>query len=152
MRSSLKMVTRWRCSEIPSANGHCTAHALARIYGGLADGGVIDGVPLLGNVSIERCYTESSSGKDAVLLIPMRFGLGFMLSNPQNEHMRLGRGDTAFGHTGAGGSLGFADPQYGLGIGYVTNRLGSRAWLDPRAEALISLAVLLAISGDSDAV
>lgn len=130
----------WRLSEIPSANGHGTALALASIYGGLANGGSIDGVRLLREDTIKNCYTESSSDIDAVLLVPMRFSLGFMLSNPQAKQMNLGRGENAFGHTGAGGSVGFADPQFGLGFGYVTNRLGARAWIDPRAKALVDAA------------
>lgn len=128
----------WRQCEIPSANGHGTAKALACIYGGLANGGAINGKRLLREENIKRCYTESSADMDAVLLIPVRFSLGFMLSNTLHKQMRLGRGEHAFGHTGAGGSVGFADPQYGLGFGYVTSRLGSRAWIDPRADALIS--------------
>ena len=127
----------WRQSEIPSANGHGTAMALASIYGGLANGGLIDGVRLLREDTIKNCYTESSADIDAVLLVPMRFGLGFMLSNPQVKKMKLGQGENVFGHTGAGGSVGFSDPQFGLGFGYVTNRLGARAWIDPRAQVLI---------------
>ncbi|MEH6583090.1 MAG: serine hydrolase domain-containing protein [Halioglobus sp.] len=128
----------WRQSEIPSANGHGTAQSLASIYGGLANGGTINGVRLLREETIRNCYTESSSGIDAVLLVPMRFSLGFMLSNPQAKQMKLGQGGITFGHTGAGGSVGFADPKVGLGFGYVTNRLGGRAWVDPRAEALVA--------------
>jgi CubicO group peptidase (beta-lactamase class C family) len=41
----------------------------------------------------------------------------------------------AFGAPGAGGSLGFADPQTGMAYAYVTNRLGGVTG-DPRDLAL----------------
>lgn len=129
----------WRQCEIPSANGHGTARSLACIYGGLANGGIQDGVRLLQEPSIAHCYNESSADiNDAVLLAPMRFSLGFMLGNHQQNGMHLGRGKYSFGHTGTGGSVGFADPDHKLGIGYVTNRLGKNAWIDPRADNLIT--------------
>ncbi|MGH8013527.1 MAG: serine hydrolase domain-containing protein, partial [Candidatus Binataceae bacterium] len=72
----------WRGAEIPGANGHANARALARIYGALARGGEVDGVKLFGPREIERCYTEQSKGPDAVLPLTTRIGLGFMLSQP----------------------------------------------------------------------
>ena len=68
--------------------------------------------------------------------MPTRFGLGFMLR--QDRTMRaLPRPAGAFGHPGAGGSLGFADPEQRLGFGYVMNRMGPRILLDDRAIALV---------------
>lgn len=125
----------WRGGEIPSANGHATARALARLYAALARGGEIDGVRVLSRAQIDRARAESSAGHDAILDEPTRFGLGYMLSVPGEE---IGPNDGAFGHPGAGGSLGFADPEAKLGFGYVTNRLGTRIQLDPRAKALIA--------------
>jgi CubicO group peptidase (beta-lactamase class C family) len=126
----------WRGAEIPAANGHATARALARIYGALARGGEIDGIRILGSRQIGRCYVEQSNGMDAVLGFPTRFSLGFMLSQPGAE---LGPNPRSFGHPGAGGSLGFADPQGKIGFGYVMNQMGSNASLiDPRTTALIN--------------
>lgn len=124
----------WRGAEIPGANGHANARALARIYGALARGGEVDGVRLFGPREIERCYTEQSKGQDAVLPLTTRFGLGFMLS--QVDSM-LGPNPHAFGHPGAGGSLGFADPDAKVGFGYVMNQMGNEPLLDPRPAALI---------------
>ena len=125
-------VPAWRSAEIPGANGHGTARALATLYGrvALGDGSVISGE------GIARCRTEQSRGDDLVLGVPTRFGLGFMLR--QDSHTGgccLGAG--AFGHPGAGGSLAFADPEARLGFGYVMNRMGPRILLDDRAIALV---------------
>ncbi len=124
----------WRGAEIPGANGHANARALARIYGTLARGGEVDGVRLFGPREIERCYTEQSRGQDAVLPLTTRFGLGFMLSQPEAQ---MGPNAHTFGHPGAGGSLGFADPDAKVGFGYVMNQMGLEPLLDPRAAALI---------------
>ncbi len=124
----------WRRAEIPAANAHTTARALARLYAVLAVGGELDGVRVLGAEGLAGCCAEQSSGFDEVLRIPTRFSLGFMLSQP---HARFGRGARAFGHPGAGGSLGFADPDAAVSFGYVTNRLGPYLLLDPRPAALV---------------
>jgi CubicO group peptidase (beta-lactamase class C family) len=104
----------WRGAEIPAANGHATARALARLYGALACGGVVDGVRVLEAEAIGRCHTEESQGRDEVLMIPTRFSSGFMLSQP---HDPMGPSPRAFGHPGAGGSIGFADPDARIGFG-----------------------------------
>jgi CubicO group peptidase (beta-lactamase class C family) len=122
----------WRSAEIPGANGHATARALATLYGhaALGDGSVIS------RDAIERCRTEQSHGDDLVLGVRTRFGLGFMLRLESHAGGRcLAPG--AFGHPGAGGSLAFADPEARLGFGYVMNRMGPRILLDDRAIALV---------------
>jgi CubicO group peptidase (beta-lactamase class C family) len=70
---------------------------------------------------------------DRVLDRPSRFGLGFQLTQPERP---LGPSPRAFGHFGAGGALGFCDPDAGLAFGYVMNDLGPR-WRNPRNRALI---------------
>jgi CubicO group peptidase (beta-lactamase class C family) len=126
----------WRGAEIPGANGHSTARALARIYGALACGGELEGVKIISAASLPRCYTEQSKGMDEVLKIPTRFSLGYMLSQPGAQ---LGPNQRSFGHPGAGGSLGFADLDSKVGFGYVMNQMGDAAasLMDPRCAALI---------------
>ena len=112
----------WRAAEIPAANGHGTARALARIYGALSIGGEVDGVRILEADSIVRARTEQCSGPDATLAgMPMRYGLGFMLQSP---FMPLSPSTNAFGHPGAGGSIGMADPDAGVGFGFTMNKMG----------------------------
>ncbi len=109
----------WRAAEIPAGNGHTTAKGLARIYGALAHGGALDGVSLLRRTTLEAASVEQSSGLDAVLSFPTRFGLGFMLPTPERP---FGPNPHAFGHPGRGGSIGFADLAGGIGFGYVMNQ------------------------------
>ena len=111
----------WRAAEIPAANGHGTARSLARIYGALARGGEVDGVRILEPETIDNAIREQAFGPDAVLGgLPMRFGLGFML---RQDFMPLSPNPRAFGHPGAGGSIGMADPDAKVGFGYTLNKM-----------------------------
>jgi CubicO group peptidase (beta-lactamase class C family) len=123
----------WRGAQIPSANAHATARGIARVFGALACGGAIGGSRLLRPETIEQATVEVSSGTDFVLGRPSRFGLGFQLTQPERP---LGPNPRSFGHFGAGGSLGFADPDAGLGFGYAMNRSGPR-WQNPRNRSLV---------------
>jgi CubicO group peptidase (beta-lactamase class C family) len=134
MRLSNVNSRAWRGAEVPAANGHTNARALARFYGALARGGELDGVAVLSPEQIERARTQQSDGIDAVAGVPMRFGLGFRLTQPA---ARYGPNPRTFGHTGAGGSLGFADPDTKVGFAYTMNQMGSHILLDPRVMALL---------------
>jgi CubicO group peptidase (beta-lactamase class C family) len=123
----------WRSAEIPSTNGHGTARGVARVYAALANGGGIDGVEVLAEPLLRAATVEHSHGPDRVLGRVSRFGLGFQL--PQAERP-FGPNAGAFGHFGAGGSVGFCDPQAGVAFAYVTNDLGPR-WQNPRNRALM---------------
>ncbi|MFN2427107.1 MAG: serine hydrolase domain-containing protein [Candidatus Binatia bacterium] len=125
----------WRGAEIPGANGHAAARALAMLYGAIACGGDVGGVHVLGPDAAREAAVEHSVGSDLVLRLRTRFGLGFMLSQPGCE---LGPNEGAFGHPGAGGSVAFADPKARVGFSYVMNRMGPYILVDPRASALIN--------------
>ena len=125
----------WRRAEIPGANGHAAARDLARVYGALARGGDLDGVHVLAADRIAALSVEQSYGPDRVLQVPTRFGLGVMLPQERSD-ARFG-GARAFGHPGAGGALGCADPDAKLGFGYTPTLLGPHVLLDPRATALV---------------
>ncbi len=110
----------WRAAEVPAANGHGSARALARLYGALATGGTLDGASVLKQETIELATQTQSQGEDAILLFPMRFGLGFLLDIPE---FQISPNGTVFGHAGMGGSFGFADPEAKYGVGYVMNKM-----------------------------
>jgi CubicO group peptidase (beta-lactamase class C family) len=124
----------WRAAEIGGANGHATARSLAKMYGALARGGEIDGYRIVRPEALERFWSEQSYGPDQVLMqMSTRFSLGFMLSQPGAS---FGPNIKAFGHPGAGGSLGFADPLKKVGFGYTMNQMANGLLIDSRPQAL----------------
>ena len=123
----------WRGAEVPAANGHATARALAALYGSLATGGELNGYRVLTPASIKRAYTEQANGPDLVLGVVSRWGLGFALNQPAAP---IGPNPRTFGHPGAGGSIGFADPDARVGFGYTMNQMGADALIDGRAASL----------------
>lgn len=122
----------WRQAQIPAANAHSDARALATIYGKLASSN-----ELLNESVLPLCWQEQTFEQDQILGLPLRFSHGFMLSQHQRADCRYGRGHRAFGHPGAGGCVAFADPDFGLGFGYVTHRMGQGLLIDERAVRLI---------------
>jgi CubicO group peptidase (beta-lactamase class C family) len=125
----------WRQAQIPAANAHADARALASIYGALAtNSGLLD------ESVLSLCWQQQTFEQDRVLGLPLRFSHGFMLSQADRADCRYGRGERAFGHPGAGGCVGFADPDYQLGFGYVTHRMGQGLLIDERAVRLVDAA------------
>jgi CubicO group peptidase (beta-lactamase class C family) len=124
----------WRAAEVPSANAHATAAGVARVYAALAGGGAVDGVRVVDSAALTDAVAQQVNGEDLVLRRPSRFGLGFQLTQPERP---LGSGPRAFGHFGAGGSVGLCDPDAGVAFGYVTSQMGPR-WQNPRNRALIN--------------
>jgi CubicO group peptidase (beta-lactamase class C family) len=120
----------WRQAEIPAANGHTTALALATIFGAVADGS--------GTFISERTLATVRAGEgkhtDLVLGFPLEFGLGIALSGPEGH---FGPNPAAFGHDGFGGSAVGCDPEAGVAFGYVMNRMGMNLADDPRKMAII---------------
>jgi CubicO group peptidase (beta-lactamase class C family) len=127
---------RWRGSEIPSANGHASAIGLATVYGAVAADAAGGGRRVLSPEAVARCSAEFSYGQDEVLRLVTRFGPGFMLSQASGPG-RFGPNPRSFGHPGLGGSIGFADPDAGLGFGYVMNRAGPDILVGARPRRLI---------------
>lgn len=121
----------YRASALPATNGIATADGLARVYAALI--GEVDGVRLLDTATVERARAEESSGPDRVLVVNTRFGLGYMLHGTASPLL----GPGSFGHPGRGGALGFADPEAGIALGYVTNGFRKTVTADPRAQGLI---------------
>ncbi len=120
----------WRRMQQPAANGHGNARALAGFYAALLDGRLLE-ADLLNEMT-----REHACGEDKTLLTSTRLGLGCMLDQPDVANATFGMGRKAFGHPGAGGSIGFADPQREVAFGFVTNSLGPYVLMDPRAQKL----------------
>ena len=127
----------WRVIEVPSANGHATAEALARFFGALATDGEIDGVHLLSPETIDLASRERIRGQDLVLPYEMSWGAGFMRNEP---NFFYGPTATAIGHSGWGGSCAFADRERRVAGAYVMNRQDVHLIGDPRSRRLIDAA------------
>ncbi|MFY8142694.1 MAG: serine hydrolase domain-containing protein [Caulobacter sp.] len=132
-----KGAAEWRRVEIPSANGHATAPALARLMGALANGGTLDGRSLITPAGIKAATAERLRGRDLVLPYEISWGAGFMRNEP---NFYYGPTPEAFGHSGWGGSCAFADPTRGVSGAYVMNKQGNALIGDPRSVRLIEAA------------
>jgi CubicO group peptidase (beta-lactamase class C family) len=124
-----------RAAEMPAANGVSNARSLARLYAAAV--GPLDDLagrgPLLTESQIAAATTAQTSGPDKVLFFETMFGLGFMLSSPFSPYGAA----ESFGHSGAGGSMAFADPVNGIGFAYVMNRMLQNLAGDPRTTGLV---------------
>ncbi len=120
----------WRAAVMPSTNGHANARAVVRIYNALLPGAR---GRLLEAATVDEITAEAAAGTDFVLHRPSRFGLGVQLTQPESP---LGPNPRTFGHFGAGGSLGFADPDAQIAFAYTMNRSGPR-FRNPRVRSLI---------------
>jgi CubicO group peptidase (beta-lactamase class C family) len=121
-----------RAAELGGANAVTNARSLAKLYGAMvAD---VDGVRLTTDETVEVVRRPRVVGPDACLDVETSFGLGFMLGTDFNPLLGAG----SFGHPGAGGSLGFADPETGIGFAYVMNQMRAGLAADSRPAALIA--------------
>jgi CubicO group peptidase (beta-lactamase class C family) len=126
-------------AQLPSQGGITNARGLAGLYAPLAEGGgrLVDADTL-----VEMQTVHSASAVDAVLLVGLRFGLGFMKSSdnrrgPPGARDSVLLSEAAFGHAGMGGSIGFADPIAQLAFGYTMNKQGRGVLLNERGQALV---------------
>ena len=125
----------FRAAEFPSTTGHGAARGLARLFGALANDGELDGFHVLDRETIDAASAEQVYGIDRVLGRSTRFGTGFQLTMAERP---LGPNPRTFGHFGGGGSLAFADPDAGIGWGYVMNQ-GRGGWQHRHTRRLLDL-------------
>ncbi|MFJ5881828.1 serine hydrolase domain-containing protein [Kitasatospora cineracea] len=126
--------------EVPGAGGIGTARSLARFYAaliGAADRAEAPGqrLPALFEPgTLAEAAGPSVQGPDRVLIVNTAFGQGFFRHGGTSPMAS----PASFGHPGRGGSLGFADPELGIGFGYVTNGMQPGVTGDVRSRALIA--------------
>ncbi len=112
-------------AEFGSIGATASASGLARVYAALASGEEI-----VSRRSIDRFSRQQVCGRDFVMKVPTRWAMGYTKEPPPlipglpRQH---GPNDEAFGHMGAGGQIGFADPVAGVGCGFVRNHLENQA-------------------------
>jgi hypothetical protein len=117
----------YRAAEVPAINGHGTARAVASFYAGMAAGGMLGGVRLLEEETVEEALHPWATGEDLLLEHPASGGLGLQ-SDPGGF----------FGLGGIGGyaAYGVRRPGLAAGFAYVTCALGTHDRADACALAM----------------
>jgi CubicO group peptidase (beta-lactamase class C family) len=126
-------------AEIPSANGILTARGLAKVYGALANCGRIDGRQFLSAELTRGLAGKRSYSPDLNVGVPMSFHLGYHGSGVPGLL-------PGFGHSGLGGSIGWADPAASSSFGFVHNRLITAKMLDQASFAKLALILRRAVA------
>jgi CubicO group peptidase (beta-lactamase class C family) len=122
----------------PAIGAVTDARSLARMYAALigeVDGNRLISPETLRAVTAPRTDTLETLVESGTTGPDIRFGLGYQLASPSMP----GFGPSTFGHTGAGGRLGVADPERGVAFGYVCSQMryiGPQG--DPRWARLIA--------------
>jgi CubicO group peptidase (beta-lactamase class C family) len=112
---------RQACS--PGSNGVMNAAAVARHYASLLYGGV-DGIELLPPDRVREATVVQPPTAGYAETEGNRYALGYAKGDNIPE---MGLSPTAFGHGGAGGSMGYADPRFNLALGVVRNRFSQES-------------------------
>lgn len=123
----------WREIEIPSANGHGSARAVAELYGIYAHQGKLADRQIINPSVFEELIESRTKGQDLVLPFVTEFAAGVM----RNNIGLYGPNPNTLCHSGWGGSLALGDPDRGLSAAYVMNRQSNRLQGDPRATRLV---------------
>lgn len=127
-----------RRAVLPGSGGIMSASALARVYAALV--APVDGVRLLNAKTLAAATALQAATYEPAWDIPVRRGLGYLLGGPLPRRRAdagpayyivygvlkaMGERETAFGHGGADGSVGFADRETGLAVGIAKNLMAS---------------------------
>jgi len=120
-----------RTAGVAAAGGVGSARGLAQSYAACISD--VDGIPrLLSPATVAEMSRLQTTGEDLVLGFPTRYAIVFQVPDE-----RLAYGSwRAFGHDGAGGAIGVADPEYGIAYGYIPRRMCRPGGADPRGLAL----------------
>ncbi|NQW16723.1 MAG: beta-lactamase family protein [Chloroflexi bacterium] len=114
----------FRRGSVPGAGGIMSARAISRHYAMFIGGGELDGVRVMSEEAARRAGTFEHQEHDLKIGAAPRRALGYFMGGTLESggHVASG-GENAFGHGGYGGSLGFADPDFGLSFGLTKNLL-----------------------------
>lgn len=124
----------WRQAEIPAANGHGNARSVVRAQTAMANGGEAFGKRLISEAGTKRVFEEQIKGKDLVLGAPLRFGLGYGLTQ---DAMPMGPNPHTAYWGGWGGSSIVIDQDARLCVSYVMNKMEDDLMGDPRGFNLL---------------
>ncbi|MEV7596309.1 serine hydrolase domain-containing protein [Kitasatospora sp. NPDC089797] len=118
--------------ELPGAGAVASATGLAGLYAAAATG-LDGGARLLSAATVTDAVRELSSGQGYLGFdAGARWGSGLLLDSPGFRPLL---GARSFGNDGAGGQFAFGDDEFGIGFGYVANRMIGHG--DARANRLV---------------
>ena len=116
--------------ELAWMGGVATARGLSKIYAAML--GEVDGHRLVSEEAVRPLHRRQSwSKRDRILQKPVGWSQGFL----KDERRLFSPNAASFGHAGAGGPVGWADPVTGISLAYVMNRMDWRI-RSPRCVAL----------------
>jgi CubicO group peptidase (beta-lactamase class C family) len=127
----------WRQADIGAANGHGNARSVALAQSALTNGGVVGGTKLLSQDAIDQIFRVQADGLDHVLMVPVKFGIGFGLPNETTPHLP-DRKVCFWG--GWGGSSIVNDLDNRMTVTYVMNRMAGGLLGDDRGFSITSAA------------
>lgn len=136
----------WRRAEIPAAGGHGNARSVARVQSVLALGGEVDGRRYLSEAGCRTVFEEQTSGPDHVLIVPLRYGMGYGLTGPELPLVPADHQAHFWG--GWGGSLIVVDQDSRMVVAYVMNKMGEGTLGDLRGASLTAAAYAALDRGD----
>jgi len=126
----------WRHADVGGANGHSNARAVARIQSIVGNDGVLDGRTILSRDTLDLIFQEQARGPDQVLFMPLRFGIGYGLSEPATWPYLPDDGGVCF-WGGYGGSMIVMDRNRKLTVAYMMNKMHADVVGGPRSRAIL---------------
>lgn len=128
-------------AELPASGGVSNARGLAGLYRAIVHDGQVGRYRLDPEDIARMGAVQSAASEDAVLFGPGRWTLGFLKAGYTPRGVEppvvISLSEDAFGHTGYGGSIGFADPACGMSFGYVMNQMSADMGLGPTGQSLV---------------
>lgn len=130
--------SEWRRADIGAANGHGNARSLAWTQSAISNGGIVKGRRLLSPMTIDNIFRVQADGHDPVLMVPVKFGIGYGLPNETVPHLPSDRRACFWG--GWGGSAVVNDLDLNLTVVYVMNNMLDGLVGDFRGTSLVTAA------------
>ncbi|HET8604981.1 MAG TPA: serine hydrolase domain-containing protein [Marmoricola sp.] len=128
----------WRRVSVAGANGHGNARSIARVQSAVSHGGEVDGVRLLSKETLDRIFDVQAEGPDLVLLVPVRFGIGYALPEPASAPA-VPEGRVCW-WTGYGGAVVVNDLDRRTTVAYAMNRMVPHYTSSPRTDGYLRTA------------
>ncbi|MEC3952336.1 serine hydrolase domain-containing protein [Nocardia sp. CDC153] len=125
----------WRQAELGGMGGHGNARSIARLQSLISNGGELAGRKFLSDKTIELIFEQQSDGVDLAIMVPLRFGIGYGLPQPQTApHVPDGK---VCWWAGIGGSMVVNDLDHRVTFAYAMNRMEPGLIGSPRADAYL---------------